>query len=77
MGIRNYLCGITLIFVMYSCKPVTIEQRDNLQICDFDRIRHFTYKGYKYISFEQNPNMSHATLAVVHDPNCPCHENSN
>lgn len=63
------------LVALCSCKPVpaTIEERNDPQMCDFDRIRHFTYKGHKYISFEQNPNMNHATLAVVHDPNCPCH----
>lgn len=63
-----------LIAIMCSCEPspATIEERNDPQMCDFDRIRHFTYKGHKYISFEQNLNTNHATLAVVHDPNCPC-----
>lgn len=71
---RKLFYLFALIAIICSCEPspATIEERNDPQMCDFDRIRHFTYKGHKYISFEQNPNMNHATLAVVHDPNCPC-----
>lgn len=70
-----------LLFVlvaMCSCGPATINNKTEQGILkEFDRVTHFTYKGHKYISFERNPHMSHATLGVVHDPNCHCHENSN
>ena len=71
---RKLFYLFALIAIMSSCepRPATIEERNDPQMCDFDRIRHFTYKGHKYISFEQNPNMNHVTLAVVHDPNCHC-----
>ena len=66
------------LVAMYSCGPAIINNKSEQGILEeFDRITHFTYKGHKYISFEHNPHISHATLGVVHDPNCPCHENSN
>ena len=64
----------TLIVIMCGCEPspATIEEKNDPQMCDFAKIIHFTYKGHKYISFVQNPSMNNATLAVVHDPDCPC-----
>ncbi len=73
---RKLFYLITLVIVICSCRPIpaTIEERNDPQMCDFDRIRHFTYKGHKYISFEQNPGHNHATLGIVHDPNCGCYK---
>ena len=71
---RKLFYLFTLIAIMCSCKPypATIEERNDPQMCDFDRIRHFTYKGHKYISFERYPGTNGGTLAIVHDPNCSC-----
>lgn len=65
----------TLVVMMCSCEPIpaAIEEVNDPQMCDFDRIRHFTYKGHKYISFERNMTMNNVTMAVVHDPNCYCY----
>ena len=74
MGIRNYLCGITLIFAMCSCGPARIETGHNEQsiLTKFDRVRHFEYKGHKYIQFEVGPWAKQARMGIVHDPDCPC-----
>ena len=77
MGIRNYLCGVALIFAMYSCGPATINSKTEQGILEeFDRVTHFTYKGHKYIKFEIGPMTNYARMGIVHDPNCPCHESS-
>lgn len=74
MGIRNYLCGIALIFAMCSCGPATINNKTEQGILEeFDRVTHFTYKGHKYIKFEISPMMNNARMGIVHDPNCHCH----
>lgn len=74
MGIRNYLCGIALIFAMCSCGPARIETGHNEQsiLTKFDRVRHFEYKGHKYIQFEVGPWAKQARMGIVHDPDCPC-----
>ena len=73
MAIRNYLCGIALIFAMCSCDFATVDTKIEQGVLEeFDRVTHFTYKGHKYIKFEKPYK-----IGVVHDPNCPCHENSN
>lgn len=75
---RKLFYLFALVTFMCSCGPATINNKTEQGILDyFDKVTHFTYKEHKYISFERNSNMSHATLGVVHDPNCHCHENSN
>ena len=74
MGIRNYLCGIALIFAMCSCGPARVETGHNEHsiMKEFDRIRHFEYKGHKYISFETHIYTDFARMGIVHDPDCSC-----
>ena len=69
MGIRNYFCGIALIFAMYSCGPAPVKNKTEQDILEeFDKVTHFTYKGHKYIKFEKPYK-----IGIVHDPNCSCH----
>ena len=78
MAIRNYLCGVALIFAMCSCGPATINnETEQGMLKEFDRVTHFTYKGHKYIKFEHSFPAREAAVGIVHDPNCHCHENSN
>ena len=74
MGIRNYLCGIALIFAMCSCGPAKVEigHNEHSIMKEFDRIRHFEYKGHKYISFETHIYTDFARMGIVHDPDCSC-----
>ena len=68
MGIRNYLCGIALIFAMCSCGPATVNNKTEQGILNyFDKVTHFDYKGHKYISFVVGYKMG-----IVHDPDCSC-----
>lgn len=79
MGIRNYLCGIALIFAMCSCGPARVETKHSEQsiLEKFDVVRHFEYKGHKYIQFAKTFPASQSNMGIVHDPDCHCHENSN
>ena len=74
MGIRNYFCGIALIFTMCSCGPARIETGHNEHsiLTKFDHVRHFEYKGHKYIQFEVGPWAKQARMGIVHDPDCSC-----
>lgn len=73
MGIRNYLCGIALIFAMCSCGPATINNKTEQGILDhFDKVIHFDYKGHRYISFEHSFPAREAAVGIVHDPDCSC-----
>lgn len=77
MGVRNYLCGIALIFAMCSCGPARVETKHSEQsiLEKFDVVRHFEYKGHKYIQFAKTFPASQSNMGIVHDPDC--HENSN
>lgn len=73
---KKILLLATILVAMCGCEPVpaTIEERNDPQMCDFERIRHFTYKGHKYISFEKNLQMNNYAIGIVHDPNCGCNK---
>ena len=74
MGIRNYLCGIALIFAMCSCGPARVETGLNEPsiLEKFDVVRHFEYNGPKYIQFAKKFPASQSNMGIVHDPDCPC-----
>ena len=77
MGVRNYLCGIALIFAMCSCEPkpaIILERTEEEIISRFDVIRHYEYQNHRYISFQYSPSAYKSFMGVVHDPECPCHK---
>ena len=58
------------LIAMCSCGPATINNKTEQGILEeFEKVTHFTYKGHRYISFTYGYKMG-----IVHDPNCPCHE---
>ena len=61
------------LIAMCSCRHTRIEHYNEQSILSkFDRVRHFEYKGHKYISFESNYNMNNACMGIIHDPDCGC-----
>ena len=71
---KKYLFLLFALVAMCSCGPARIENYNEQSILSkFDRVRHFEYKGHKYISFESNYNMNNACMGIVHDPDCDCH----
>ena len=74
---RKIFYFLTLLLVMCSCGPARIETGHNEHsiLTKFDHVRHFEYKGHKYIQFEVGPWTKQARMGIVHDPDCGCHNN--
>ena len=67
---------LALFFIcLVSCgwrnNRVTTEKRLN----NIDCATRFEYDGHKYIMFYQYGNTNYHNNGVVHDPDCPCHNN--
>lgn len=75
----KYVFLLFVLVAMYSCGPARIETGHNEQsiLTKFDHVRHFEYKGHKYIQFEVGPWAKQARMGVVHDPDCPCNDLKN
>ena len=67
------------LVAMCSCGPARVETGHNEHsiLEKFDVVRHFEYKGHKYIQFAKTFPASQSSMGIVHDPDCDCHENSN
>ena len=72
---KKYLFLLFALVAMCSCGPARIETGHNEQsiLTKFDRVRHFEYKGHKYIQFAKTFPASQSNMGVVHDPDCACH----
>ena len=63
------------LVALCSCGPATINNKTEQGILDhFDKVIHFTYKGHKYIKFEETYGNA-SVGGVVHDPDCWCSKN--
>ena len=62
---------------MCSCGPAKVETEHNEHsiLEKFDVVRHFEYKGHKYIQFARTFPASQSSMGIVHDPDCACHNN--
>ena len=72
--VKKYLFLLFALVAMCSCGPARIETGHNEHsiLEKFDVVRHFEYKGHKYISFETHIYTNFARMGIVHDPNCSC-----
>ena len=71
---KKLLILITL-FALVSCKPQPakiINRTEEEALIRFDLVRHFEYRGHKYISFQYSPSAYKSFMGVVHDPDCLC-----
>lgn len=76
---KKYLFLLIALVAMCSCGPARVETKHSEQsiLEKFDVVRHFEYKGHKYIQFAKTFPASQSNMGIVHDPDCHCHENSN
>lgn len=73
-----YLFALLLIMCGCEPKPARIVQRTEEEaLIRFDIVRHFEYKGHKYISFQYAPNAYKSFMGIVHDPECLCNDLKN
>lgn len=72
---KKYVFLLFALVAMCSCGPARIETGHNEQsiLEKFDKVRHFEYKGHKYIQFARTFPASQSSMGIVHDPNCACH----
>lgn len=71
---KKLLLLLGLLVTICSCEPseaVVTNQKQEIAMSYFHTVRHFEYKGHKYISFEHGYGKS-ATKDIVHDPDCYC-----
>lgn len=66
----KYVFLLFALVAMCSCGPARVETGHNEPsiLEKFDVVRHFEYKGHKYIQFA-----SKSSMGIVHDPDCTCH----
>lgn len=73
--VKKYLFLLFALVAMCSCGPARVETGHNEHsiLEKFDVVRHFEYKGHKYIQFARTFPASQSSMGIVHDPNCTCH----
>ena len=71
---KKYLFLLIALVAMCSCGPARVETGHNEPsiLEKFDVVRHFEYKGHKYIQFAKTFPASQSNMGIVHDPDCPC-----
>ena len=71
---KKYLFLLFALVAMCSCGPARIETEHNEHsiLEKFDVVRHFEYKGHKYIQFARTFPASQSSMGIVHDPDCSC-----
>lgn len=71
----KYVFLLFALVAMCSCGPARVETGHNEQsiLEKFDKVRHFEYKGHKYIQFAKTFPASQSNMGIVHDPDCACH----
>ena len=71
---KKYLFLLIALVAMCSCGPAKVETGHNEHsiLEKFDVVRHFEYKGHKYIQFAKTFPASQSNMGIVHDPDCPC-----
>ena len=72
---KKYLFLLFALVAMCSCGPARVETGHNEHsiLEKFDVVRHFEYKGHKYIQFAKTFPASQSNMGIVHDPDCACH----
>ena len=72
---KKYVFLLFALVAMCSCGPARVETGHNEQsiLEKFDKVRHFEYKGHKYIQFAKTFPASQSNMGIVHDPDCACH----
>ena len=72
---NKYLFLLFALVAMCSCGPAKVEtgHNENSILEKFDVVRHFEYKGHKYIQFARTFPASQSSMGIVHDPDCACH----
>ena len=72
---KKYLFLLFALVAMCSCGPARVETEHNEHsiLEKFDVVRHFEYKGHKYIQFAKTFPASQSNMGIVHDPDCACH----
>ena len=61
---KKILCILT-IFLLASCN---CEENERVPEIRKSRVHRYTYEGHKYLTFG-------SFEAIIHDPDCPCHNN--
>ena len=71
----KYVFLLFALVAMCSCGPARVETEHNEHsiLEKFDVVRHFEYKGHKYIQFAKTFPASQSNMGIVHDPDCHCH----
>ena len=71
---KKYLFLLFALVAMSSCGPARVEIGHNEPsiLEKFDVVRHFEYKGHKYIQFARTFPASQSSMGIVHDPDCSC-----
>ena len=72
---KKYIFLLFALIAMCSCGPAKVETGHNEHsiLEKFDVVRHFEYKGHKYIQFAKTFPASQSNMGIVHDPDCHCH----
>ena len=72
---KKYIFLLFALIAMCSCGPAKVETGHNEHsiLEKFDVVRHFEYKGHKYIQFAKTFPASQSNMGIVHDPDCACH----
>ena len=72
---KKYVFLLFALVAMCSCGPARVETGHNEPsiLEKFDVVRHFEYKGHKYIQFARTFPASQSSMGIVHDPDCACH----
>ena len=72
---KKYVFLLFALVAMCSCGPAKVEtgHNENSILEKFDVVRHFEYKGHKYIQFAKTFPASQSNMGIVHDPDCTCH----
>ena len=75
---KKYLFLLIALVAMCSCGPAKVETEhsEHSILEKFDVVRHFEYKGHKYIQFARTFPARQSSMGIVHDPDCACHKNS-
>lgn len=67
---KHLLILFSLALVVAGCTIDNNEQSEIERVSPFSYIEAVEYKGHHYVRFYDS---RHASISVIHDPDCPCH----
>lgn len=67
---KHLLILFSLALMVVGCTIDNNEQREIERVSPYSYIETVKYKGHQYVRFYDS---RHASISVLHDPDCPCH----